>query len=197
MIGFIRGTVEDSLSGTILIENNGIGYEVYVPDSSPVFLKTGGKEEVILYTTMIVREDDISLYGFTEKKDLIMFKKLIGVSGVGAKAALAILSVLSAEEISKAILFDDAASITRAQGVGKKIAQRVVLELKDKIGDVSDFSISISGISAGKGDAKAEALQGLISLGYSKAQAAEALMNLEEEYDGAEKYLKEALKKLM
>lgn len=200
MIGFIRGTVEASLPGSILIENHGIGYEVHVPDTSPAVLKAGTKEEITVYTIMAVREDDISLYGFTNQADLKMFKMLTGVNGVGAKAALSMLSVLSAEEICKAVLFEDAGTISRAQGIGKKIAQRVVLELKDKIGDLSGFSAADTGIameSVSEDDAMTEALQALIALGYSKSEAGEVLMKIKDQYEIAEDYIKAALKRLI
>lgn len=201
MIGWIKGTVEAVLPGKIIIENHGIGYVLYVPDTSAAMLKSGTKEIVTVYTVMVVREDDISLYGFASQSELSMFNMLTSVNGVGAKAALAILSVLTVEEISKAILFEDAATITRAQGVGKKIAQRIVLELKDKVGDLSGFSSSDSGISLGsehlEGDARTEALEALIALGYSKSEAGEVLVKIRDEFQTAEEYIKAALKRLV
>ena len=200
MIGWIKGTVEAVLPGKIMIENHGIGYEIHVPATSAAALKSGTKELVTIYTVMSVREDDISLYGFANQSELSMFNLLTSVSGVGAKAALSILSVLTAEEISKAILFEDVAAISKAQGVGKKIAQRIVLELKDKIGNFSGFSasgISVSVEEALGGDAKTEALEALISLGYSKSEAGEVLVKIKEEFQTAEEYIKAALKRLV
>lgn len=200
MIGWIKGTVEAVLPGKIILENHGIGYEICVADSSAAALKSGTKEVVTIYTVMAVREDDISLYGFAKQSELSMFNLLTSVNGVGAKAALSILSVLTAEEISKAILFEDAATIAKAQGVGKKIAQRIVLELKDKLGDFSGFAVSGSSISAEEalgGDAKTEALEALIALGYSRSEAGEMLVRIREEFQTAEEYIKVALKGLV
>lgn len=200
MIGWIKGTVEAVLPGKIIIENNGIGYEIHVPDTSAAVLKSGTKEIVTVYTVMAVREDDISLYGFANQGELSMFNMLTSVNGVGAKAALAILSVLTAEEISKAILFEDAATLSKAQGVGKKIAQRIVLELKDKVGDFSGFTsggISVSTSEVLGGDARTEALEALIALGYSKSEAGEVLVKIKDEFDTAEEYIKAALKRLV
>ena len=122
MIHYIKGVITETLPGKVVIENGGIGYEVYVPDNSAAYL-TGKNELTTLYTAMIVREDDISLYGFSDTESLRMFNTLITVSGVGAKVALAILSALSVNELKQAIVFEDAASITKANGIGKKTAQ--------------------------------------------------------------------------
>ena len=152
---------------------------------------------------MMVREDDISLCGFRKKADLAMFRKLLTVNGVGTKAALAILGVMKAEELSRAIVFEDTDSIVRAPGIGKKTAQRIVLELKDKLGDISglskddrDFS-SDAAMKAAAPDAKTEALQALIALGYSKSEAAAALSRIKEECTDTQEYIKQALAKLM
>lgn len=199
MIGFIKGKAVAAYDGGVLIENHGIGYQVSVSDTSPVLMKVGTGEETIVYTVMAVREDSIHLYGFATKPELSMFQLLTGVNGVGAKAALAILSVLSAEQVGKAVLFDDAASIARAQGVGKKIAQRIVLELKDKIGDLSGLSDlarevrETAGEEGASPDARAEALEALVALGYSRAEAAEAMLSVKDELDSAEAYIKAAL----
>ena len=160
MIGYIKGKLLSREEDRILIENGGIGFEVYVPDPGQFVSLQGDSPEVEVWTAMIVREDDISLYGFRQKADLMLFKKLLNVNGVGAKAALAILSVMKAEALSRAIVFEDIDSITRAPGIGKKTAQRIVLELKDKLGDLpglgqGDISLAGAGRPAGEGTVRA------------------------------------------
>jgi Holliday junction DNA helicase RuvA len=151
---------------------------------------------------MVVREDDISLYGFKQKADLMLFKKLLNVNGVGAKAALAILSVMRADALSRAILFEDIASITRAPGIGKKTAQRIVLELKDKLADLpgleqAEVSLAEAGSADDGSDPRGEALQALVALGYSRSDAAAALSKVKEEFEDPQGYIKKALAKLM
>lgn len=203
MIGFIKGRIISCREGMILIENNGIGYEINISDTSEFDSLSGEGEEVTVYTAMMVREDDISLCGFRRKADLDMFKKLLTVNGVGAKAALAVLSVMKADELSRAIVFEDTDSIVRAPGIGKKTAQRIVLELKDKVGDISGLS-SEERISSGEertfesgADARGEALQALVALGYSRSEAAFALSKVKEEYNDAQDYIRQALAKLI
>lgn len=204
MIGFIKGRIVSCQEGLILVENNGIGYEIHVSDTSEFNSFSEGNEEITVYTAMMVREDDISLCGFKRKADLQLFKKLLTVNGVGTKAALAILGVMKADELSRAIIFEDTDSIVRAPGIGKKTAQRIVLELKDKLGDISGLSsedktfvLPNEDISNPHADAKAEALQALMALGYSKSEAAYALNKIKEEYTDTQDYIRQALAKLM
>ena len=132
MIHYIRGIVAGVFPGGVIIENGGIGYEIIMPSLSAVCSVPQGSE-VTVYTAMIVREDDVSLYGFDDRKTLSLFRLLTSVSGIGAKAAVSILSSLTADEVQKAVVFNDPDTLSRAQGVGKKTAQRIVLELKDKV----------------------------------------------------------------
>lgn len=193
MIAYIKGVVTQTLPGSVVIENNNIGYCVHVPDNSSAYLTKDG-EIITLYTAMLVREDDISLYGFTDTQSLAMFNLLLTVNGIGAKAALAILSALSLSELKKAIAFEDAALITKANGVGKKTAQRVCLELKDKVGPAEDIAGSISEVNIEKGSPKEDALAALMSLGYSKTEAMSALIGITEKDLSAEEYIKRALR---
>lgn len=197
MLHYIKGKFMMRIDGGVVIETGGIGFEINVPDNSAVYLSSEG-DTVSLFLNMIVREDDMSLYGFSEKEGLDLFKKLITVNGVGAKAAMAILSIAPVSEIRKAIAFEDADFLTRASGVGKKTAQRIVLELKDKIGDVSGvpgISPVSEALSVG-GDARGEALSALMALGYSRAEAAGAIAAVPENDLTSEDYIKRALKKL-
>ena len=134
MIRYIKGIYSMTFENSIIVENaSGIGFEIFVPAGSPLY-RYGEGEEIMVYTSMAVKEDDISLYGFHNREALELFELLITVNGIGAKAAMAILSTLSPEELRRAILFEDAKEISRANGVGKKTAERIILELKEKIG---------------------------------------------------------------
>lgn len=198
MLHFIKGTLAMTIPNGVVIEAGGLGYEVYVPDNSAVYLAKEG-QEVMVYTAMIIREDDVSIYGFADKESLKLFRMLMTVNGVGAKAALSILSALSAQELQKAVLYEDVAALTKANGIGKKTAQRIVLELKDKI----DASQAVSGGAAVvvtpngvMSDNRGEAVNALIALGYSKSEAVDALCGVEEQDLTVEEYIKKALKKL-
>ena len=200
MLHYIKGKFTMRIEGGVVVEAGGLGYEVAVPDNSAVYLAQEG-EAVTLYLYMAVREDDVSLYGFTEKEGLTLFKQLITVNGVGAKAAMAILSVAPVSELKKAIAFEDVDFLTRASGIGKKTAQRIVLELRDKIGSIAGgkaaapvyADIGAADSEAGK---RAEAINALISLGYSRTEAANAVAAINEDGLTSEEYIKQALKKL-
>lgn len=196
MIHFIKGKIAMHLPGGVVIENNGIGYTIFVPENSAVYLAREG-QEVMVYTAMIVREDDISLYGFSDKESLSMFHKLISVSGIGAKAGLAVLSSMPLDEIKKAILFEDVTTLMKANGIGKKTAQRIVLELKDKIGSVAGYdSAAVTQVAGEITDQKSEAMNALMSLGYTKGEALMALAKITESDLSAEEYIKLALRRL-
>ena len=197
-----------TFDNSIIVENaSGIGFEIFIPAGSPLY-RYGEGEEIMVYTSMAVKEDDISLYGFHNREALELFELLTTVNGIGAKAAMAILSALSPEELRRAILFEDAKEISRANGVGKKTAERIILELKEKIGKLSggmtDSGIATElggGTSSGAGDAagtdnRVEAINALIALGYSKAEAFSAISQVPEEGLSCEDYIKKALKHL-
>ncbi len=193
MIHYIKGTLAMKLDTGIVIETGGIGYDISVPGNSSLYLHSEG-DEVICYTAMIVREDDISLYGFADRESLELFRLLITVNGVGAKAAMSVLSALTSSQLRQAISFEDDKAIATANGIGKKTAQRIVLELKDK---VSADNIPVAGQQPSQeesGNAKAEAIKGLVALGYSRAEAVNALAGIEAAT--IEEYIKKALKNL-
>ena len=201
MIGFMRGILADKGDGHIIVDVNGIGYEIFVPANSGAYL-AGEGSEVMVYTMMAVREDDIRLYGFSRKGELDAFKKLISVNGVGAKAGLSILSSFTLEQLQQAIVFEDSKLLTKANGIGKKTAERIVLELKDKFS--APDTASAEGISAdiAEGSASAgtggrqEATDALIALGYTRSEAAGAIGQIKENELTAEEYIKLALKNL-
>jgi Holliday junction DNA helicase RuvA len=191
MFHYIKGNVTMKFEGGVVIETGGIGYEVFVPDNSPVYLSESS-DTVLVYTAMIVREDDVSVYGFHDKEALDLFRKLMTVNGVGAKAAMAILSSMPVGEIKKAIVFDDAATLTKANGIGKKIAQRITLELKDKMGAVGGLAEAAERVVYDS--SKTEAINGLVSLGYSRSEAVSELAGITEDDLTTEEYIKRALK---
>jgi len=174
MYYYISGDVVKSDSSSVIIDNNGIAYILYA--SLGTISAVAGKDKVKLYTYFSVKEDSHDLYGFFTEDELSAFKLLIDVSGVGPKAALAILSVLTPEKLAIAVSSGDVKAISAAQGVGKKIAERVVLELKDKFKAMtvqSDGTAPIV-VTDNAGNA-AEAVNALVVLGYSRAEANKAV----------------------
>ena len=201
MYAYIKGILAEITEDAIIVENQGIGYEIAVPGQVFDYLPSVG-EEVKIYTYHYVREDAILLYGFLTKEDVRIFKMLIGVSGIGPKGALAILSVLSTDDLRFAILGDDAKAIAKAPGVGAKTAQRVIIELKDKLSLEDAFEQKLAN-QAQKAElnpavgVKNEAILALTSLGYSQSEALKVVQGIEiSPDDQVEDVLKMALKQM-
>ena len=201
MYAYIKGILAEITEDAIIVENQGIGYEIGVPGQVFDYLPSVG-EEVKIYTYHYVREDAILLYGFLTKEDVRIFKMLIGVSGIGPKGALSILSVLSTDDLRFAILGDDAKAIAKAPGVGAKTAQRVIIELKDKLSLEDAFEQKLAN-QAQKAElnpavgVKNEAILALTSLGYSQSEALKVLQGIEiSPDDQVEDVLKMALKQM-
>ena len=201
MYAYIKGILAEITEDAIIVENQGIGYEIAVPGQVFDYLPSVG-EEVKIYTYHYVREDAILLYGFLTKEDVRIFKMLIGVSGIGPKGALAILSVLSTDDLRFAILGDDAKAIAKAPGVGAKTAQRVIIELKDKLSLEDAFEQKLAN-QAQKAElnpavgVKNEAILALTSLGYYQSEALKVLQGIEiSPDDQVEDVLKMALKQM-
>ena len=179
MIDYIIGTVEYISDDSIVIERNGIGFRITT--SAITSNRVSLHDKITIYTYMNVREDDISLFGFLTRDEISVFKLLISVSGIGPKVAVAILSVLTVDELRMAILSEDSKAIAKANGVGSKTALIVVLELKDKfkLEDALDsFSTrdDLSDIAAN--DIITETAMALTSLGYSNVEAMKAIKNI-------------------
>ena len=195
MIHYIKGTITEKEQGCVVVENSGVGFLVYVPLGDAAYLESDGP--VTLYTSMQVKEDDISLYGFSDRTALRIFEMLITVSGVGAKAAMSILSALTPAELRKAVIAGDVKAISSANGVGKKTAERVVLELRDKF--VKMEGLSSSGSSpvirpmpvSGE---RAKAVSMLIATGASRADAERAVAAIEDDGLKAGQYFMQAAK---
>lgn len=198
MYAYVKGILAEVESDYIVVEANGIGYQVYIPMSYLNYLPSVG-EECKIYTYLYLREDAMMLYGFLTKDDLELFKKLISVSGIGPKGAVGVLSVLSADDLRFAILSGDAKMIAKAPGIGAKTAQRVILELKDKISLEDAFEKKIEHANASVANARSQikndAVLALNALGYSSAESLKAVSKVEitEEMD-VEMVLKAALK---
>lgn len=200
MYSYIKGILTDMEEDLVVVEAGGIGYNIYTTGQTFNYLPAVG-EEIKLYTYLNVREDAMILYGFLTKDDLRVFKLLIGVNGIGPKGALAILSVLTTDDLRFAVLGADAKAIAKAPGIGAKTAQRVILELKDKISLEDAFEQKFENVQAqaeshGKG-AKNEAVQALVALGYSSSEALKAINGVEITEDtDVEDILKAALKNM-
>ena len=168
MYAYNKVNIEENSEVRLDIECGGIGYEVFVSNQTAAELSSA-KGEVKLYTFYKVAEDDVALYGFARNEEKEMFRKLIAVSGVGPKAALAILSGISLKDLALSIATRDAARLTRIKGVGKKTAERIILELKEKVQEEAEQS----GIPTGAASLSEseEAVAALISLGFSRAEA--------------------------
>ena len=200
MISYVKGALADKSGDRIVVEAGPVGLGIYVPLSVLEALPPLG-EEVKIYTYLQVREDDLSLYGFLNRQDLDMFKRLIGVNGIGPKGALGILSALSPDDLRLAILTGDAKAISRAPGVGAKTAQRIILDLKDKV-SADEILVSAAGAEDGTSvppmqEAGREAATALVALGYTNLEASKAVKKVQitEDMD-AEAVLRESLKYL-
>lgn len=201
MIAYLKGTLEEVGEDYILVEVNNIGYQVKVSLRVIEGLPSLGKE-IKIHTYTYVREDMIALYGFGSKEDLSMFLLLLGVNGVGPKGALGLLSSFSAYDLQMAIISQDAKTIAKAPGIGAKTAQRMILELKDKVSleDTLDQMAEGKTESINIGElerSKAEAVEALTALGYSLAESMKAVKAVEiTEEMNSEALLKAALKHL-
>ncbi len=201
MISYVKGILTEIIEDIIIVETGGIGIEIHVPLTLLGSLPHIG-DELKIYTYFKVAEDSMSLYGFETRRDLDMFRQLIAISGIGPKGALAILSALSPDELRMAVLACDAKSISAAQGIGAKTAQRVILELKDKISaedllESTGYS-NVANTSSQESTASSEAAEALIALGYSGTQALRAIREVEIDSSmDSEAVLKAALKHLI
>lgn len=200
MYAYIKGELAEINTDHIIIEAGGIGYQVFISLQTFDYLPSVG-ENLKIYTYLYLREDAMILYGFLTKDDLELFKLLISVSGIGPKGGLAILSTLEADDLRFAILSGDAKAISKAPGVGGKTAQRVILELKDKLSLEDAFEAKTEHVqknaAAAGGSVKNDAVMALTALGYSSTESLKAVSAVEitEDMD-VEEVLKAALKHL-
>ena len=198
MFNYLNGTVAELEPNMAVIDVGGVGYEVNTSAYTVSRLKTGDKAK--LYTHLHVREDSVELFGFGSKSEKHCFEMLIGITGVGPKAALSILSMGSPEALVMAIVSGDDKALTAAQGVGKKIAQRIVLELRDKLAkETSEISFrDAPGFTApADGSKLSDARAALAALGYGPAETAAALSGIDIDAMSLEEAIRAALKRMM
>lgn len=198
MIDFIKGKLSHVFGDAVVVENQGIGYRVMTSSGSIADFSVPG-EDIIIYTEMIVREDAISLVGFSTRDELNMFQLLTSVSGVGPKVGIGILSSMPYGHVASAIASQDLKALQNAQGVGKKTAERIVLELKDKVPQTLSLQTHEhvqASANESQGNYK-DALDALLSLGYTRSEAQGVLKQVDVESMTIEEIIKSALKKLM
>ena len=198
MIGRLRGTLIDKQPPWVVVDVSGVGYEIELPMSSIYQLPASG-ETVVLRVHQGLRDEVPVLYGFYSEGERGLFRALIRVNGVGPKMALAILSGISAEEFRRSVEQKDTATLTRLPGIGKKIAERLTLEMQDRLDGLSSAAGGLPGAIAGAGtapsadDPRAEASAALVALGYKPAEAQRLLQGIEAE--DSEQLIRAALKK--
>jgi Holliday junction DNA helicase RuvA len=193
MIAFLTGRLVRKAANHALLDVNGVGYRLAMSTGSLAALPSEG-DDVTVWTYLHVREDELSLFGFESEAEKQAFELLITVNGVGPKVALAALSSLSPDSLAAAVSADDVALISSVPGIGKKTAQRIILDLKDKL-VVPELGASAGGTAA-TGASLAEATDALLAMGFSAAEAAQALKGFDGEAADAQGLLKYALKRL-
>lgn len=196
MIGFVEGIIEYIDVDKIVVNNNGVGYNVFMPASQIDTLNVD--ETVRVFTYLNVREDAMQLFGFLTRDDLEVFKLLITVNGIGPKGGLAVLSTITTDDLRVAVISEDAKAISKAPGIGAKTAQKVIIELKDKLNleDVLEPKSDVN-FQVNDNNSMSEAVMALVALGYSQADAYRAVKSIDniEELD-VENVIKMALKKI-
>lgn len=196
MISYLKGKIASLDENGAIIDVNGIGFNVIMPSIDVARLPEVGSETII-YTYLYVREDVMDLFGFSNKESIKYFKKLLNVSGVGPKAAVSILSTLTPADLALAVISSDSKAIGRAKGVGPKMAQRIVLELKNKVETEDAVNVSEAAVSYSP-TADASAVNALIALGSSPSEAQKAVMQISRENASytTEEIIREALRRL-
>ena len=200
MISYIKGILEYVGEDFIIIESNNIGYEIRIPLSVISHLPMIGND-IKIHTYLYVREDAMLLYGFITRDDLEVFKKLITVNGIGPKGALGILSTITPDELRFAIIADDVGTISKAPGIGKKTAQKLILDLKDKL-KLKDYTDSVASEidqvrTDSVSDIRNDAIGALVSLGYSSTEAVKVIRSVDmTQITTVEELIKAGLKKL-
>ena len=186
MISFLEGEIVEKAGARVVIAVGGVGYDVSVPTSVAATLPQVGRTARV-HTRMVVREDSMTLYGFADADERTLFDLLTGVTGVGPKVALSFLSALTPDEIRRSVVAGDAATLTIVPGVGKKVAQRVVLDLRERLG--GDTVLVVEGPLA-------DVREALLQLGLTPSEATDAMRGIESNGRGADDLLREALQKV-
>lgn len=193
MIGSIRGVVLAKTPPQIIVECHGLGYEVETPMSTFLELPEVGKE-VFLHTHLQVREDAQTLFGFASSAEKALFRSLLKVSGVGAKMGLAILSGMTVDGFARCVQHEDSATLVKIPGVGKKTAERLIIEMRDRL-STDDVAIgaTVTPIGAAS-DPRGEAFDALVALGYKPAEVKKLLSGVDKDIDSAEDIIRSALR---
>ncbi len=189
MISFISGTIENVFDNSFIINNNGIGYAIYATSNTIKNLPSKG-ENAKIHIHMNVKEGDISLFGFLQEEEQAMFNMLITVSGIGPKGAIGLLSSMESKALKLAIATEDVLALSKARGIGKRTAQRLVLELKDKIKTTNAI------VATHNSTERQDAIEALIALGYSKNESVKAVLNVAKDNMPVDLIIKLAMKHL-
>lgn len=201
MFSYISGKLAEKNQNYAVVDVNGIGFKIYTSATSLTDPALKSPEDVRFYTYMYIKEGIMDLYGFSTRAELEMFELLISVSGVGAKGAVSILSLASPSKLAVSIVTDDVQTIKKASGIGAKTAQRVCMELKDKIKNddiISGETDAFESVPAeDTSDARSDAVAALTVLGYTRQEARKAVESVKDKFDDAESYIRHALKNLM
>ena len=197
MFYYVKGELVFLSPTSCVVDCNGVAYKLNISGTTYNSLSTLSKTEVELYTYLAVREDAMELFGFADKAELRCFKQLISVSGVGPKAAVAILSELTVQQFTTALVSGDFKTITRAQGVGPKLAQRIILELKGKVSEEQLTAGVVSSPDFAPHGNEHDALEALVALGYAPAEAKDIIAQMNTKDMSAEDIIRMALKFLM
>ena len=193
MYAFISGTLADKHSDSVVVEAGGIGYHIFVSTSTLSILSP--QQKLKLYTYLVVREDAMILFGFMDMQEKAMFERLITVSGIGPKIAMAVLSAFTPQQLAIAIVTGDEKALGRISGIGKKTAQRILLELKEKVSSEELIPDSLRQVAqAGANSAEREAVEALIALGYGASEAGSAIAKVAGKADTVEDLITLALK---
>lgn len=207
MIGRLRGVLVEKIAPEVLIECNGVAYEVAMPMTS-IYALPDVNQEALIYTHFVVREDAQLLYGFANKVERKLFRLLIKVNGVGPKLGLAILSSMSADQFVSCVVHDDVSTIVKIPGVGKKTAERLLIEMRDRIKDWQSEPQTTPVVSGTLelpeygdismiDDSKGDAINALVSLGYNQAQADKAVKAIYQKGISSEDLIRDALKAML
>ena len=194
MIGSLIGLIKDKKPSLVLLEVSGVGYEVHIPLSTSFQLPNNGESTFIL-THLVIRDDQHTLYGFATEEERKLFRTLIKISGVGAKMALTILSGINVNGFVQSVINEDIDTLVHLPGIGKKTAERLIVEMKDKIQDVTD-SPELSGSAASDNNMLLEARNALVNLGYKSSEARKILDKIDTTGLEVEELLRQALKSL-
>lgn len=195
MIGSLRGNLISREAPTAIVECAGVGYEVETPMSTFLELPSAGAE-VFLHTHLVVRENAHSLYGFATMAEKTLFRTLLGVSGVGAKMGLAILSGMTVNDFERCVQLEDSALLVKIPGVGKKTAERLIIEMRDKIDKTPNLKL-VSGPGKTEADARSEAVDALVSLGYKPTEVRKLLATIDVQDKTAEDIIRLALRQVV